>query len=70
MPLMSLSPKDLRELRRYLRSAEDNIEDVIDLIGPSDRDQARRLREINRELQFEIAEIDRKIGRGSNGGGL
>jgi hypothetical protein len=65
---MSLTPKDLRDVRRYLRSAEDNVEDVIDLIASSDREQGRRLRAIVRELQNEIGEIDRKISAAERNG--
>jgi hypothetical protein len=66
---MSLNTKDLRDLRRYLRNAEDSVEDVIDLIRPYDKDQARRLRGIVREIQNEIGEIDRKIGAAEKNGG-
>jgi hypothetical protein len=64
---MTLKPKDLRELRRYLRAASDNVEDTADLID--DRDQAGRLRTIARELQNEMAEIDKKISAAERNGG-
>jgi hypothetical protein len=66
---MSLSAKDLREFRRYLRAASDNVADTGDLIGASDKDQQRRLRAIARNVEAEIAEIDRKITQAENGGG-
>jgi CHASE3 domain sensor protein len=66
---MSLKPKDLRELRRYLRAASDNIEDTADLIVTDDRDQTQRLRAIVKELQGEIAEIDKKISAAERNGG-
>jgi hypothetical protein len=67
---MTLTPKDLRDVRRYLRAASDNIEDTADLIGTSDKDQQRRLRAITRNIESEIDEIDRKISAAEDGGGL
>ena len=66
---MSISPKGLRELRRYLRAASDNVADTGDLIGAADKEQQRRLRAIERNIEAEIAEIDRKITQAENGGG-
>jgi hypothetical protein len=66
---MSLTPKSLRELRRYLRGASDGLQDTADLIGTDDREQQRRLRGIAREIESEIAEIDRKISKAENDGG-
>jgi hypothetical protein len=65
---MSLTPKDLREMRRWLRASEDNLHDVADLAD--DKEQRRRLREIARNIEDEIRVLDRKIGQAeSNGGG-
>jgi hypothetical protein len=64
---MTLSPKSLRDLRRWLRSASDNCEDAADLIGSADKQQQKRLRELTRNLEAEIAEIDRKISKAETG---
>jgi DNA-nicking Smr family endonuclease len=60
--------KSLRDVRRRLRAAEDDIEDVIDLLGQTDREQTRRLRAVIREIQSEIAEVDRKISAAERNG--
>jgi hypothetical protein len=67
--LMSLPPKDLRELRRYLRAASDNIEDTADLIGTEDKAQQRRLRAIARDVEAEVSELDKKITAAEINGG-
>ena len=61
---MILTPKYLRELRRYLRKSMDGIQDVVDVIGKIDADQVRRLKDIIRNIRAEVDEID----RGENGG--
>jgi hypothetical protein len=58
---LSLPAQQLRELRRWLRAAVDNVADVGDCVGPIDREQQRRLRELVREIEAEIAELDKKI---------
>jgi hypothetical protein len=62
-------PKDLRELRSYLRAASDNIEDAADLIGTTDKAQQRRLRAIASDVEAEVSEIDKKITAAEINGG-
>jgi len=58
---MKLSSTEFREIKRYLRSARDNVADVRDLVGAGDRHQAARLGRIVKDIEAEIAEIEKKI---------
>ena len=52
---------DLRDLWTRLQRAAETVEDVSVLIGPSDRGQAARLRQIVPGIEAEIAVLAQKI---------
>jgi hypothetical protein len=52
---------ELRDLWMRLLSAMEAVDDVSALIGPSDRKQAARLRQIAQSLAPEIAVLAQKI---------
>jgi hypothetical protein len=58
---MIISAKEGRELRRWLRAARDCALDVADAVGTTDREQQRRLQDIARDIEAEMADLDRKI---------
>ena len=58
---MTLHSGELRDLWQRLQLARETIEDIRYLIGPLDRDQAARFGEFLRQLEYESAELGKKI---------
>ena len=52
---------DYRDLWARLQRAAETVEDVSVLIGPSDREQAVRLRQMLPGIDAEIAVLEQKI---------
>lgn len=53
------STRHLRDARRLLRVAQDAVDDTADIVV-EDKAQVRRLRDLRRSLQDEVASLDRK----------
>jgi hypothetical protein len=66
---MSMTSRQLRDCRRHLRFAQDDIEDALDLIGSDDKKLLVRLRGLARQVREELEDLDRKIAKAEGNGG-
>ena len=56
-----MNSRDLRDLWTRLLRAMETLDDVSALIGPSDREQAARLRKLLPVIEAEISVLAQKI---------
>jgi hypothetical protein len=58
---MKLTSSELKTFKGFLRGARELMEDAGDLARPFDKKQAARIKGICRNIEDEIADVDRKL---------